>query len=446
MSMTLTTQAAIAPGGWPVLGHALALLRRPLEFLASLPAQGDLVEIRIGPQRMWVVCCPELTHHVLRDGRTYDKGGPLYDQARMVGGDGLLTCAHGPHQRQRRLLQPAFTRDRLAVYATEMSRQLDAALATWHDGQVIDVLAAMDEITTRVTARALFTTPLSPQQSTDLLHSLTVIVEGLFLRAIMPAWLRRVPLAVNRRVDQASSTMDTLTYEIINAYRREGVDHGDLLSMMLAARDEHGDALTDTEIRDQVLTFWGAGTETTAALLAWSLHLLAQHPQVTRRLQTEVDAVLGGRVAGHDDVARLDYTTRVLTETLRLYPPGWILTRVLTTEATLAGRTLPAGTILINSPYLIHRRGDLYPDPNHFDPDRWLPDHTTTLPRGAFIPFGGGTRRCIGDTFAMLEATLALATITTRWHLHPLPGMTTQPRARVTLRPHPLRMQLHHRH
>lgn len=156
--------------------------------------------------------------------------------------------------------------------------------------------------------------------------------------------------------------------------------------------------------------------------------------------------MLGGRVAGYDDVTRLDYTTRVLTETLRLYPPGWIATRALTAETTLAGRTLPAGTILIYSPYLIHRRSDLYPNPNHFDPDRWLPGHTTTLPRGAFIPFGGGTRRCIGDTFAMLEATLALATITTRWHLHPLPGTTTQPLARIILRPHPLRMQLHHRH
>src|SRR5947209_18198775 len=172
--MTLTTQAAIAPGGWPVLGHTLALLRRPLEFLVSLPAQGDLVEIKIGPQRMWVVCCPELAHHVLRDGRTYDKGGPVFDQLRMLlGGDGLGTCAHGPHQRQRRLLQPAFTRDRVTVYATEMSRQLDAVLATWRDGQVIDVLAAMNEITTRVTARTLFTTALSPQQSTDFLHSLT---------------------------------------------------------------------------------------------------------------------------------------------------------------------------------------------------------------------------------------------------------------------------------
>jgi cytochrome P450 len=192
--------------------------------------------------------------------------------------------------------------------------------------------------------------------------------------------------------------------------------------MMLAARDEHGDALTDTEIRDQVLSFWVAGTETTASLLAWSLHLLGQHPEVARRVHTEVDAVLDGRVARHTDVARLDCTTRVLTETLRLYPPAWVLTRVLTAETTLASKTLPAGTILLYSPYLIQRRGDLYPHPDRFDPDRWLSDHATHQHRGTFIPFGGGARKCIGESFAMMEATLALATITARWQLNPSPA------------------------
>jgi cytochrome P450 len=442
--MTLTTRVAVAPGRWPVAGHTLALWRRPLEFLAFLPAQGDLVEIRLGPQRAFVVCCPDLTHQVLRDGRTFDRGGPLYKQVRMIAGDGLGTCPHEQHRRQRRLLQPAFSRDRLAIYAIEMSRQLDVTLATWRDGQVIDVVAAMNEITTRITARTMFTTHLSPRQSADLRHSLTALLEGVFLRMVMPEWLTRAPLAVNRRFDQAVSTVDSLTSEIINAYRTDGIDHGDLLSTVLAARDEHGDALTDTEIRDQILTFWAAGTETTASLLAWSLHLLGHHPEAARRVQTETDTVLDGRVAGHDDVTHLDYTARVLTETLRLYPPGWMFTRVLTTETTLAGRTLPTGTILIYSPYLIQRRGDLYPEPNRFDPDRWLPHHTTP-PRGAFIPFGGGARHCIGDTFAMLEATLALATITARWQLDPLPDVLTRPRPRLTLRPHPLRMRLRHR-
>jgi cytochrome P450 len=443
--MTLTTQAAVASGGWPVVGHTLALLRRPLEFFVSLPAQGDLVEIRIGFRRMQVVCCPDLVQSMLRDGRTFVRGGPFVERMRVVLGDSLVTCAHGAHQRQRRLLLPVFSRDRLAVYATEMSRELDAVLGTWRDGQVIDVLAAMDEITNRISTRTLFAANLSPQQTANLLHNFTSLVEGGFLRAAMPAWFARVPLAVNRRFDQALSTVNTLTYEVINTYRRDGVDHGDLLSMMVTARDENGDALTDTEIRDQILSFWGAGTVSTASLLAWSLHLLARQPEAARRLQTEVDAVLGGRIADHDDVVNLDYTARVLTETLRLYPPVWLLIRVLTAETTLAGKMLPADTILICSPYAIQRRGELYSDPERFDPDRWLSGPTNTLPRGAFIPFGGGTHRCIGDSFGMLEATLALATITARWQLDPLPGVITQSRPRATLRPHPLRMRLRHR-
>lgn len=444
--MTPTMRPAAAPGRWPVMGHTLAFLRHPLEFLACLPACGDLVQISLGPVRMVVVCSPELTHQVLREGRTFDIGGPFHEQIITIVGEGLATYAHEPHGRRRRLLQPAFSQDRLAVYATEMSRQLEAVLQTWQDGQVIDVLAAMNEITTRVSARTLFTAALSPEQSADFLHNLTTVLEGMFLRMFMPGWLARAPLPVNRRFTRARSRVDALTYQVINTYRRDLADHGDLLSMMLAVRDEHGDALSDTEIRNQVLSFWMAGTETTATLLAWSLHLLAHHPHAAHRVYAEVDHVLGGRVAGHDDVARLDYTTRVLAETLRLYPPGWMFTRVLTTEATLAEVTLPAGTILLYSPYLIQRRPDLYPEPDHFDPDRWLPDRAAALPRGAFVAFGGGARKCIGDTFGLLEATLALATITARWQLDPLPHTITRPRPRATLRPHPLHMRLHHRH
>ena len=440
-------RSAVAPGRWPVLGHTLQLWRRPLEFLASLPGYGDLVEIRLGPQPVFVVCSPDLAHRVLRDGRTFDKGGPLFKQGRRVVGDGLITSAYGPHRRQRRLLQPAFRQDRLVVYTAEMGRQLSVTLETWRDRQVIDVVAAMDEIAARISARTLFTANLSPEQSAELLDSITAVVEGIFLRTVMPPALQRAPLSANRRFDRALSRLDGLTYEIIDGYRRDGVDHGDMLSMLLAARDDDGDALTDTEIRDQIVSFLLAGTETTATLLAWSFHLLGQHPAAAQRVQAEVDHVLDGRVAGYDDVAGLAYTGQVLTETLRLYPPVWILTRVLTTDFTLADRTLPTGTILLYSPYLIHRRPDLYPDSGRFDPDRWLPsDHAGALPRGTFIAFGGGARKCIGDTFAMLEATLVLASITAHWRLDPVPGVSTHPRPRASLRPHPLPMRLRRRH
>lgn len=446
-SMRIVTRAAATPRRWPLLGHTLPLWRRPLEFLSSLPAAGDLVEISLGPQRIFVVCSPDLAHQVMRDRRTFDKGGPFIEQLRaVVGEDSLGTCPHGPHHRRRLLVRPAFSQNRLAIYAAEMSQQLEAALETWRDGQVIDVLAAMDEITGAVSARTLFATNLSPEQSTDLRRSFTTVLEGTFLRMIMPRGLARAPIPANRRFERALARVDALTYEIVDAYRRDGVDHGDLLSMLLTARDEDGDALSDTEIRDQVVTFFLGGTETTASLLAWSLHLLGQHPKAAQRVQAEVDRVLDGRVASHDDVARLKYTDQVLNETLRLYPPLWMFTLMLTAEATLAGRTLPVGTILLFSPYVIHRRPDLYPDPNRFDPDRWLPDHAAGLPRGSFIPFGGGARKCIGDTFAMVEATLALASITARWQLDAMPDVITRPRPRTTLRPHPLRMRLRQRH
>lgn len=240
--MTTTMRTAVVPGRWPVVGHMPTLWRRPLEFLASLPTYGDLVEVWLGPQRMWVVCSPDLAHQVLRDGRTFDKGGPLIDQVRMTIGDGLVTCPHGPHQRQRRLLQPAFSQDRLVVYTAEMSRQLSVTLQTWRDGQVIDVVAAMNEIIARVSARTLFTVSLSAEQFTGFLRNITAMLEGIFLRMIMPPGLARAPIPANRRFDRALSGLDALTYEIINTYRHDGVDHGDLLSMLLAARDEDGDA------------------------------------------------------------------------------------------------------------------------------------------------------------------------------------------------------------
>jgi pentalenene oxygenase len=378
---------------------------------------------------MLVVCCPDLTHRVLRDGRTFDTGGPLLDQGRTVARDALLFRPRGPHQRQRRLLRPAFSQDRLAVYAVEMSRQLGEALTMWRDGQVIDVVAVMDEITARASARTLFTASLSPQQSAELLRCLTAVVDGVFLRMVIPELVWPLFPAI-RRFNHALPRLDALTYEIIDAHRHDGVDHSDMLSILLAARDECGDALTDAEIHDQIVSFLLMGTETTATLLAWSFHLLGRHSEAAQRVQNEVDRILDGRIAVYDDVAHLDYTRRVLTETLRLYPPGWMLTRVVTAETTLAGRKLPSGTTLVYRPYLIHRRPDLYPDPDRFDPDRWLHDHAAALPRGAFIPFGGDARKCIGDTFSMLEATLALASITARWRLDPILGVITRPSPR----------------
>lgn len=434
-----------APRRLPVLGHLGALGRRPLEFMRSLPAYGDLVAIGFGPRTAYVVCHPVLTDTVLRDTRVFDKGGPFWDQARLVAGDGLGTCAHQPHRRQRRLVQPAFHPHRMADYAAVMAEETAAALRSWRDGQVLDVVAAMDKITARVTARCLFGAALTVEETADAQRCLTAVLAGMFWRMVTPPGLRWVPTQGNRRFRAAIRHMDQLVYRIIADRRRDGTDRNSMLSTLVASRDEHGDALGDREIRDQILSFIVAGMETSAALVAWALHLLAGHPQVLRRLHAEVDTVLAGRAAVHDDLPRLPFTRQILTETLRLFPPAWMLTRGVTEDTRLAGHVLPVGTVLLYSPYLIHHRADLYPDPDRFDPDRWAPGQATALPRGAFIPFGGGARKCMGDAFGLLEATLTLATITARWRLEPLPGVTTRPQPRATLRPHPLRMRLHQR-
>ncbi|MFC7617751.1 cytochrome P450 [Actinokineospora soli] len=233
-------------------------------------------------------------------------------------------------------------------------------------------------------------------------------------------------------------------YRIIDEYRHRGADSPDLLSAMVGSRGEDDDALTDRELRDNVVTFIFGGTETTAALLSWCLYFLGRLPDVERALHDEVDRVLDGRTPVFADVPRLEHTGRIVSEALRLYAPGWIFTRVTLTDTELAGRPVPAGTVLIYCPYLLHRRRDLFPDPDRFHPDRWLNRGSSSAPH-SYAPFGIGTRKCIGDVFGRVEATLALAIIASRWRLRPVPNEVVKPRPRMTLVPHPLRMRIEER-
>src|SRR5262249_41103389 len=216
------------------------------------------------------------------------------------------------------------------------------------------------------------------------------------------------------------NTMRAIVGTIVGEYRRHGSDHSDLLSMLLAARDEQtGVGLTDEEVNNHIFTLLIAGSETTASLLAWVFHILGQEPEARRRLYAEVDALPSDGLLDPASLGNLDYTRRVITETLRLYPPGWLLTRITTRDCVLGDYQIAAGTTLLYSPYLLHHRADVFPEPERFDPDRWLPEQAATVPRGAFVPFGGGSRKCIGDTFGMVEATLALVTLARGWELEP---------------------------
>ncbi|MFJ7246843.1 cytochrome P450 [Kitasatospora sp. NPDC098652] len=427
--------SATAPGALPLLGHAHALLRNPHDFVAGLAAHGDLVRIRLGPLDAYVVCHPDLVRRLLTEDRTYDKGGIVVEKAREAFGNGLATCPAADHRRQRRMLQPAFHRDRLPGYAALMAEEISGATAGWRDGDVVELPAAMYRLSTAVTARCLFAAH-ERAGSLPVHAAMDQVARGVARRMMLPLpGADRIPTPGNRRFARARRDLREITDRLISDYRAAGTDQHDLLSMLLGARDEEGRGLSDDEVHDQVVTFLLAGTETTAATLSWAWTLLAANPAVRERLHTELDTVLDGRPARHQDLPALPLTARIVSETLRLHPPAWILSRTTATATELGGHPLPAGATVLYSPYLLHRRADLFPCPDRFDPDRWL---TTARPApGTYTPFGLGARRCIGDAFGSTEAALALAGIAAHWTVTPTPGRPVRPQRSASLSPRP---------
>ncbi|EFL20031.1 cytochrome P450 [Streptomyces sp. C] len=436
--------AAIAPGGLPVLGHALQLQRRPLEFLASLPAHGDVVTLRFGPVPVYLVCHPELARRVLQDGRTFDKGGLVFDKAKVFLGNGLATCPRADHRRQRRLVQPAFHPDRITAYTEVVLRETTRMMEGWQPGQAVEIRAQMHRLSAQITARTLLSTDFGGADANELASCMAIVSKGLYRQMLMPvAALQRLPTPANRRFHQALARLRALISRVVADYRRHPGDRGDLLSALLAARDEDsGATLDDQEIHDQVLTLMGAGSETSGNALAWTFHYLGTHPDVETRLHAELDAVLAGRAPHIGDLPQLDVVRRAFTETLRLRPPGWLATRITTTATELAGRPIPAGANVAVSHYALHHDRRWFPHPEHFDPDRWLPERAHRVPRGAMIPFGAGSRKCIGDTLALTSAALVMAAIANRWRLGHQPGPTLRAVPRMTLGLSPLHMLL----
>jgi cytochrome P450 len=434
-----------APGGLPLLGHVMLLWRRPLQFLTGLPARGDLVEFRIGVRRAYIACHLELVHQVLRDSRTFDKGGPLFEKARLLVGNGLVSSEWADHRQQRRLVQPAFHHARMPGYTEIMGNEIDSELSSWRSGQVFSVSDATHTLTMRITARTMFATRVGAHAAAEVTQCMPIIMRGVYKRMFAPiSWWEKVPSRANRRFEEARSRLREVISQTISDYRKANSDQGDVLSILVNARDEDtGQGMTDQEIHDQVMTILIGGTETTGNTLAWTFYLLAEHPEIEERLHAEVDDVLGGRPPRFDDLPDLDYTRRVLTETLRMYPPAWLLSRTTSREVDLADRRLPPGTPVFYSPYMLGRNPDLFPDPDRYDPDRWLPDRAASLPRDAVLPFGGGSRKCIGDDFGMAETTLTLAAATSRWRLRPVPEtkVSRTPKASLGTGPLPMAAQ-----
>jgi cytochrome P450 len=443
------SQIPLAPQALPLLGHTIQILRGPLAFLESLPQYGKLVRVRAGLVEAIVVCDPKLTREILLDDKTYEKGGPIVARGREVIGNGLVTCSYTDHRRQRRLIQPAFSPKRIPMYSEVMTQRVVTVSNSWRDGQTLDVYKVMRDLTSDIAVKTMFADAASPGLRAEALESLAEIFDTMLPRLLIPTSLDRLPFLGRRRYNSARRSFRSTVGRMVKA-RRIVKDHSgcgddqiDLLSALLDARDSEGSTrrLSDTEIVDQALTFFLAGSETAAAVLSWSLFLLSKHPEIKERLRREVDEVLRGRVASYADVAKLELSRRIIVETLRLYPPGWLLARTAVTDAFLDGHPIRTGTIIACSPYLLHRRSDLYEDAHRFDPDRWDSERSGKLSGESFIPFGSGARKCIGDNFGITESIIILASIVAKWDLQPLRITKVRPSVAFTLFPKELHMR-----
>lgn len=433
---------AVAPGGLPLLGHALPFIRRPLQFMSSLSACGDIVELRFGPKKNYLVCNRDLVHQVLMNPRTFDKGGALYEKPRLLLGNGLVTSGWKDHRSQRRLLQPMFHPRKIEDYAAMMAEEIDSFTASWQPGSVVDVTDAMHSLSAHMSIRTLFANHVSEEGTAELLHWLPVFLQGVYERAFMPlAFLEKLPTPKNRRFELSVVRLRQLIEDSIRQARQSDANEHSLVSLILDASDaKTQERLNDDEIRGQVENLLFASAATNGSALAWCFHLLGQHPEIDEQLHDEAEQVLHGEQPGFRHLPQLGLTQRVFAETLRLYPPGWIFSRITTEEVDLGGTRLPAGSTVLYSPYVLHHDATLFPSPEIFDPNRWLPEQRKLIPDHAWIPFAAGNRKCIGDGFATAESVLTIARIASRWRLRAVPGSTIRPQAHVTLSPGPVRM------
>jgi cytochrome P450 len=442
-----TDMAATWPPGPPRTLRSIlpiGLGRDPLGFISEIPrTYGDIAHIDGAGEHLVLLNHPQLVKDVLvTHQRNFRKGRGL-ERARKLLGDGLLTSEGETHLRQRRLMQPAFHKERIASYAATMTEYADRVQRRWTDGGTIDASEEMMRLTLGVVGRTLFDADVEAQAK-NVGEALTAVLNS-FWTTMLPFadLLEQLPIGPLKRGRDARAQLDAIIYGLIAERRASPGDRGDLLSMLLMARDEeqNGRGMTDAQVRDEAMTIFLAGHETTANALAWTWYLLSQAPDVESRLHAELDEVLGGRTPSFADLPRLTVTEQVVTESMRLYPPAWIVGRRAIDAYTVGTYTLPPRTIVLVSPYVLQRDARFFPEPDRFLPDRWTQEFRQSLPPFAYFPFGGGTRRCIGESFAWMELVLVAATIAQQWRLRLVPGHPVVPQPVVTLRlKHGLRM------
>jgi cytochrome P450 len=425
-----------------LLGSLPEFREDPLGFLTRAARDyGDIVRFHFGPRPVYLLNHPDHIQDVLVTNSNKFIKGQGQQLAKRFLGQGLLTSSGEHHRRQRRLVQPAFHRQRINGYGREMVNYAVRARDSWKNGETLDVAEEMLDLTLAIVSKTLFNSEFD-SDAIKIAHELSVQFFGQITRPF-PLVLSLIPSPGNFRIRKKMRRLDENIYRIINERRKSGEDRGDLLSMLVAATDaeNHGAGMSDKQVRDELLTLFVAGHETIATALTWTLYLLSQNPEVEAQMQVEIGK-LGARPPAPDDIPQLKFVEMVVAESMRLYPPAWLIGRRAIEDYSIDRYTVPAGSIVMVSPYVTQRDARYFPDPLKFDPLRWTEHAKAGRPKFSFFPFGGGPRLCIGEPFAWMEGVLVIAALTQKWTFQLAKGQTVKPKPLITLRSTGIKMRV----
>lgn len=437
------------PGPAYILPYRLLrkFLRDPLKMLIDIShTYGDIAHFKFGRQNVYLLNHPDYIEDVLvTNYKNFIKSRGLQVSKRLLG-NGLVTSEGEYHDRQRHLIQPTFYPKRIKSHAGMMVKQALDICNSWHDGTILDIHKEMTKLTLAIICKTVLGYDIDPEH--DEVGDALLVCMKYFNRLLMPfgELIEKIPLLpINKGFQKAKSDLDSIVYRMIKEHRKkldkehEKKEDDDLLLTLLQAQDEEAGIgrMTDQQLRDEVMTIFLAGHETTANALTWTFYLLSEHPTIETKLQQELDSIYGSSrtTITIDDVPRLEYTQKILTESMRLYPPAWALGRQAIDDYKVGGYTIPKGSIILMSQYVMHRNPRYFPEPDRFYPDRWTEEFKKQLPRFSYFPFGGGIRGCVGEPFAWLEAILLLATICRQWRMKHVPSHKVELKALITLRP-----------
>ena len=429
------------PSGYPLIGNLPKMLQNPLQFLTEVTKDyGTTVKLgAMGAQQLYLVSDPDDVRYILQENSQNYIKGKNFQIIQQIIGNGLAVKEGSDWKRERRLMQPSFHRQQVGALIALMNQTTAEMVQSWEGiktGKSLDIFSQMMNLTQTILLKSLLSID-SPEQIAEMNQIWNTAYEYLSsqLWAVLrlPLW---VPTPKNRRFVKAMSQLDRIVYDIIQQRRGDDNPPGDLLAMLMAAYDsESGSGLSDEQLRDEIMTIFTGGFETSAAVLAWTLYLLDRHPEVESKLHSELDSVLGGGTPALEDLAKLQYTRMVLSESMRLYPGAWVFTRTNLQADKIGKYQIPANSLIMISPYITHRLPEYWSNPEEFNPERFTKEKVAARPRYAYYPFGGGKRQCIGEVFAMTEMQLVVAAITQKYRLSSVPEHPVEPEPMFTLRP-----------